>query len=277
MANDGPTSHFHTANTAAAKTDWLVGALDEQAANVGVQRLRAWAHAAVGARPGDLAVDVGAGTGSETRVLAAAVGAVGDEGPGEAVGIEPNDGLRAVAQQRAEEARSNARFVPGDALALPFDDASRDIVWSERVLQHLGDPEAAVAEYARILRPGGRIVLLDTDWATTILHPGDPAVVAVLEARSLKAPANPFAGRRLRGQLAAAGFEITDVGSQALLHGGDTLPWELVRMLAEGAVADGELDAEQRDMLYADLAAGAERGDVHLSVTMFGAAARKPG
>jgi hypothetical protein len=48
-------------------------------------------------------------------------------------------------------------------------------------------------------------------------------------------------------------------------------------MLAEGAVADGELDAEQRDMLYADLAAGAERGDVHLSVTMFGAAARKPG
>lgn len=270
-ADSRPTSAFNAENMSDSMTGRLVGALDAQAASPGVQRLRAWAHAGLVARPGERALDVGAGTGSETQVLAAAVGR-----DGEAIGVEPNAGLRAVAEQRAAEAGSAARFVDGDALALPLGDAEADAVWCERVFQHLAEPGRAAAEVARVLRPGGRVVLLDTDWATTILHPGEPDVVAALASCAMAAAANPYAGRRLLGDLTGAGLAVDDIGSQALVQDHRTVTWPIVRMMAETALRRELITAEQRDALYADLAAAAEQGALHMSVTMFGVLAHRP-
>ncbi|MFC1440839.1 methyltransferase domain-containing protein [Streptacidiphilus sp. N1-10] len=269
-ADARPTSAFHADNMSDSMTGRLVGALDAQGASAGVRRLRAWAHSGLAAAPGERALDVGAGTGSETQVLAAAVGPGGG-----AVGVEPNAGLRAVAEQRATEAGNAARFVDGDALALPFGDASVDVVWCERVFQHLAEPQRAAAEIARVLRPGGRVALLDTDWATTILHPGDPAVVAALSSCALATAANPYAGRRLLGDVTGAGLVVDDIGSQALVQDHRVVTWPLVRMLAETALRRELITAEQRDALYADLAAAAEQGALHMSVTMFGVLARR--
>jgi SAM-dependent methyltransferase len=271
MGNTTPTSGFHRANAGAASAERLAGALDAQAANPGVCDLRTWAHAALAAAPGERAVDVGSGTGSETGVLAAAV-APG----GEAVGVEPNAGLRAVAEQRVAEAGGSARFVEGDACALPFEDASVDILWCERVLQHLAEPDGAVAEFARVLRPGGRVALLDTDWATMILHPGPPEVVDVLTARARAAAADPYAGRRLAGRLHAAGLTVTRTAGRSMVQEPTAVAWPVVRMVAEGAVRDGTLAEAARDALYADLAEAAARGDAHMSVTIFAAVARRP-
>ncbi|KIF73153.1 methyltransferase, partial [Streptomyces sp. 150FB] len=193
-----------------------------------------------------------------------------------ALGVEPNPGLRSVAERRAAEAGSTARFTDGDALALPLGDAEADVVWCERVFQHLAEPERAAAEIARVLRPGGRVALLDTDWATSILHPGEPEVVAALTGGALSSAANPYAGRKLAGQLAGAGLEIDDLGSQALIQGPGEVNWPLVRMLGETAVRREVITAQQRDQLYADLTAAAERGAVHMSVTMFGVIAHRP-
>lgn len=255
----------------ASATERLAGALDGQAASAGVSRLRAWAHEGVAARAGEGAVDVGSGTGSETRVLARAV-----TPGGEALGVEPHPGLRALAARRAARAGSTARFVAGDALALPLADASADVVWCERVFQHLEQPARAAAEIARVLRPGGRVALLDTDWATMILHPGEPEVIEVLTGGSLSAAANPHAGRRLAGQLAAAGLEIDDLGSQALIQSPKEVAWPVIRMLAQLAVRRELITEQQRDRLYADLTGAAARGDAHMSVTMFGVLAHRP-
>ncbi|MFF3457334.1 methyltransferase domain-containing protein [Streptomyces sp. NPDC002730] len=271
MADSRPTSAFHSDNIGGADTERLVGALDGQAASEGVRRLREWAHLGVAARRGERAVDIGAGTGSETLVLAAAVTPGGD-----AIGVEPNPGLRSVAQQRAAEAGSPARFVDGDALALPMGDADVDVVWCERVFQHLTEPEKAAAEIARVLRPGGRVALLDTDWATTILHPGEADVVAELTGGALSAAANPYAGRKLAGQLAAAGLEIDDLGSQALIQSTRKVNWPLIRMLGVAAVRREQITEQQRDRLYADLTAAAEQDALHMSVTMFGVIAHRP-
>ncbi|MEV6006383.1 methyltransferase domain-containing protein [Streptomyces sp. NPDC051976] len=271
MTDQRPTSAFHSDNADAIGVERLVNALDAQAANTGVRRLREWAHRAVAAPAGGQVVDVGAGTGSETRALAATVGPRGT-----AIGVEPHPGLRQVATERAATANSTARFVEGDAYALPLGDGEADTVWCERVFQHLDEPPKAAAEIARVLRPGGRVALLDTDWATMILHPGDPQVVAALTSGVLAAAANPYAGRRLVGQLAAAGLEIEDVGSQALIQDHRTVVWPLIRMMGATAVKDGRITAEQRDALYADLTAAAERQALHMSVTMFGVVARKP-
>ncbi|MFF7993226.1 methyltransferase domain-containing protein [Kitasatospora xanthocidica] len=275
MSDPRPTSAFHTANVSPTATDRLTAALDVQAANPGVRRLRAWAHARLAARPGERALDVGCGTGSETRVLADAVAPDGGA-TGGATGIEPNPGLRAVAERRAAEAGSPARFLDGDALALPLPDAGVDVVWCERVLQHLDDPARAVAEIARVLRPGGRVALLDTDWATFVLHPADPAIRPALATAVQATAATPDAGRRLAGWLAEAGLSVDELGSDVLLHDPRTVSRPIVQGLAAAACAKGLITEEQRDRLLAGLDEAAGRGAFHLSVTMFAAVAHRP-
>ncbi|MFD0407964.1 methyltransferase domain-containing protein [Kitasatospora sp. NPDC127116] len=279
MSDPHPTSSFNAANTDPAVTDRLIAVLDAQAANPGVRRLRAWAHAQLAVRPGERALDVGAGTGSETQVLAAAAapgaGAT-DRATGTAIGLEPNPGLRAVAEQRAAEAGSAARFLDGDALDLPLPDGELDVVWCERVLQHLPDPAKAVAEMARVLRPGGRIALLDTDWATFVLHPAAPEIRPALAAVAEGTAATPDAGRRLAGLLVEAGLAVDHLGADVLLHDSRTVTRPIVRGIGAAAVGRGLITAEQRDRLYADLDAAAEHGTFHLSVAMFAAVAHRP-
>jgi hypothetical protein len=86
--------------------------------------------------------------------------------------------------------------------------------------------------------------------------------------------ANPLAGRRLAGQLTAAGLVVADLGSQALVQSADAATGPLVRMIAKMAVDRGAIDERQRDRFLADLATGAETGDFHMSVTMFAVLAR---
>jgi SAM-dependent methyltransferase len=271
MAQTRQGSGFQTRNIddAAEAVARLVGALDIQDANPGVRRLREWAHEALAVRAGERALDVGSGTGSQTRALADAVGPEGS-----ALGVEPHPGLRAVAEERAAGGR--AAFADGDALALPLPDASVDVVWCERVLQHLTQPERAVAEMVRVLRPGGRVALLDTDWATTILHPGDPKITAALTSGALTSAANPYSGRRLVGQATAAGLVVDDRGSQALLQDHRSVAWPIILLLGESAVRRGLLTEAQRDTAYANLAEAAEQGGLHMSVTMFGVIAHRP-
>ncbi|HET9138307.1 methyltransferase domain-containing protein [Actinophytocola sp.] len=246
----------------------LVDVLDVQAAWPGVRRLRAWGREVLGPGPGERAVDVGAGTGEETQAMAAAVGPSGT-----AIGVEPNPGLREVAAGRAAAAGSAARFVDGLAYALPFDDASVDVLRCERVFQHLDEPDRAAAEIARVLRPGGRALVADTDWATMIIHPGAPDTVETIRRFWLGRFPNPLSGRRLGGQLTAAGLAVADAGSQAIIQDA-TAAEDMLTLLG---TVDGLLTAEAREDLFADLRAAARRGDFHFSVTMFALLAHKPG
>ena len=92
-------------------------------------------------------LDVGCGTGA----LTAAVLRIGD--PAEVLGVDPSDGFVAHARQEIGDPR--ARFTVGDARALPFPDGRFDAAVSGLVLNFVPEPEVAVAELARVVRPGG--------------------------------------------------------------------------------------------------------------------------
>lgn len=102
----------------------------------------------------DRVLDIGCGTGN-AALLAAARGA-------DAVGVDSAERLLAVARQRAGADGLSAEFLAGDALALPVDDASFDVVLSVFGIIFASEPAKAVDEVARVLRGDGRAYL--TAW-----------------------------------------------------------------------------------------------------------------
>lgn len=252
----------------------MVAVLDAQDAAPSIERLRAWMLAAGDVRRGDVCVDVGSGTGTVTRRLA------GLAGPdGRALGVEPNGMLREIAQARATEVGSTAEFCQGLATELPLPDGGVDVLWCERVLQHVPDPGAAIAEFARVLRPGGRALLLDADHETRVESDIDPEISRAMTAAFMRKVPNPRAARNIPRQAIEAGLQVDpDVGSSALVHPQELLrDSPLTRLSAEQAVADGTITAAEAEAALAAQADAARHGWAFWSVTVFGFVCRKDG
>jgi ubiquinone/menaquinone biosynthesis C-methylase UbiE len=93
-------------------------------------------------------LEIGAGTGTNLRLYRAAE---------RVVALEPDPAMRARAHDTALEARVPVEVVEGDAMALPFPDASFDTVVFSLVLCTVPDMERVLAEARRVLRPGGTL------------------------------------------------------------------------------------------------------------------------
>jgi ubiquinone/menaquinone biosynthesis C-methylase UbiE len=249
----------------------MVTVLDQQDAAPSIERLRAWALEAGGVRAGEVCVDVGSGTGTMTRRLARLVGR-------QVVGVEPNAELRRIAAERAAADGVDAAFVEGLATGLPLPDASVDVVWCERVLQHVPDPQAALVEMARVLRPGGRALLLDSDHESRVESDIDPTTGRAMLEAFLSQVANPRAARQVPRQAMTAGLTVDpDVGSAALVFPQDVLMGsQMSRMAAEQAVTDGRITREQAEEALASQTLAARHGWAFSAITIFGFVCRKP-
>ena len=114
----------------------------------------AWLVDAAAPRPTDRAIDLGAGAGHATLALAPHVASV--------EGIDPTPEMLAVAARlAAERGIANVAWTEARADALPFPDATFDIAISRFSIHHWPDPVCSLGEVARVLRPGGRVVLVD--------------------------------------------------------------------------------------------------------------------
>ena len=99
---------------------------------------------------GERVLDIGCGTGVLARTAADRVGA-----EGQVTGLDLNEGMLAVAQRLSPQ----LDWCQGDALALPFADASYDVVMSQFALMYFQDRIMALREMLRVLRPGGRLAI----------------------------------------------------------------------------------------------------------------------
>jgi SAM-dependent methyltransferase len=104
-------------------------------------------------------------------------------------------------------------FALGDVYALDHPDGAFDVVHAHQVLQHLGDPVAALREMLRVCAPDGIVAARDADYAAMTWYPADPRLdrwLAVYRAVAHGNGAEPDAGRRLLGWANAAGAgEVT--------------------------------------------------------------------
>lgn len=122
-------------------------------------------------KPGQRVLDVACGDGEPALSLARAVAPTG-----RVVGIDLSERMVGVAAERAGEERArNVDFQVMDAEKLEFADGSFDLVTCRFGLQIVTDPDAAIAEALRVLKPGGRL-------AATVWGPGEkcPAIHAII-------------------------------------------------------------------------------------------------
>lgn len=246
----------------------VLGALEGMAAHPEIQRVRRAARDALDPRPGLRVLDAGCGVGEVARGLAA------DVAPsGEVVALDRS--TVTVARARGQHDGSAVRYVTGDVEALDFADDSFDAVRCERVLQHLADPDAAVAELVRVTRPGGRICLIDTDWESLTIDGLPRDLIATVREHLYNhlIPHHRDAGRTLRRRLVRAGVAdvsatpvtctFTDVESAAVV-----LPMFNPQAMAELGILPEALHA----MWTAAIESAQARGELLAALTIWVAA-----
>jgi ubiquinone/menaquinone biosynthesis C-methylase UbiE len=169
-------------------------------------------------------LDAGCGTGFLSLELASRGHRV--------TGVDFAPAMLAEARRKAAEQGASIRFEEGDAERLPFTAGSFDLVVSRHVLWTLPHPEAAIDEWVRVLRPGGRLAVIDGQFDPNFsVHQNENARTsneyAVIGDRL------PFLGGRPREEIEALlrAHGLMDVGSDPVL---DLVEAQADRMVGEG-------------------------------------------
>jgi arsenite methyltransferase len=165
-----------------------------------VVRQRRATLAALEPRNGERILDIGCGPG----YLAAEIGEL--VGPdGFVQGVDPSPAMLAIAARRA---LPHMELTEGDALALPAEDASFDAAVSTQVYEYVADIAGALSEVRRVLRPGGRLLVLDTDWDSIVWRSSDDARMERVLRAWEEHLAHPRLPRVLPSLLREAGFTV---------------------------------------------------------------------
>ncbi|WP_208801203.1 methyltransferase domain-containing protein [Microbispora triticiradicis] len=199
---DGADGRLFQASSTAAQQAAAMTYLAQASGHPVIQAVRAAAVDLLSVAPGSRVLDVGCGLGEMSRVFAHAVGP-----DGSVTAVDVNPAMVAAARDRHVSSPRDAvvSYRVADVASL-YLGRDFDVVWCERVLQHVPDPDAAAGAMARSLSPGGRVCVVDADWgALAVDGAGQALTTRVLDAFRLRLR-HPDIGRTLRRRLVQAGL-----------------------------------------------------------------------
>lgn len=162
------------------------------------QRMRTLA--ALGLRRGESVLDAGCGTGLLLEMEAKAV-----DSPGRAEGVDFSNDMLDVARQRCAEL-PQVKLQQGSVESLDFEDQSFDALSCTQTLLYVENYQQALQEFYRLLKPHGRIAIVETDWSGAIIHASDQALSRRIFDAWDASVANPNLPRYLSGRLKQLGF-----------------------------------------------------------------------
>jgi len=229
---------------------------------------------ALGAAAGERILDVGCGPGFYCLELLEDVGALGS-----VVGIDSSAAMLGLAARRCLE-HDNVALYEGEAVSLPVADGGFDAALCVQVLEFVPDPTTALAEMHRALRPGGRVVVWDIDWATVSLHSEDPTrMERVLRAWDQHL-AHRSLPRTLGPRLRSVGFE--DIRMQA--HAFATLDFDpescygaaMLSGIRAFVAGRGGISEEEAEAWLAEQRELGQRGEFFFTSAQFCFTATKP-
>lgn len=163
-------------------------------------------------QPGERVLDIGSGPGMLVAGIARKVGRTGC-----VAGVDISDAMNELAAARTAD-MPWVSIREGNATELPFFEGEFDAAVSTQVYEYVEDIEKALSELFRVLKPGGRAVILDTDWDTLIWNTSDrQRLNRIME---LFAPhcAHPHLARQLPSLLRRAGFFLVDCRVHTILN-----------------------------------------------------------
>lgn len=231
-----------------------------------VVRRRHLLRNALDPKPGERILDVGCGPGVYVDELLAEVGPAGS-----VAGIDASPQMLAIAARRCE-GRGDVSFHQADVTSLPFPDSAFDAAFSVQVMEYVADIGAALDELHRVVRPGGRVVVWDTDWATVTWHSSDPQRMARVLAAWDEHLADPSLPRTLASRLRAAGFAGVHTIGHVFVSTEDspeTMGGAIIPLIADYVPGRGGVSAADVDAWSADLHELGRRGEFFMAYVQF--------
>lgn len=233
---------------------------------------RDWLLAFVDPPPSPAVLDLGCGKGADLLHLATRI-----EDRGAAfLGVDASADHLAVARAACDDDR--VEFVQARiGRELDFEDGRFDVLLSQELLECIPDPGALIPELARVLRPGGQVVVAHYDWDTQIYNGSDRGRTRrILEGwadfeQSWMDSFDPWMGRRLWGYLQGSGLFDGDVHVRVMTNTVFEEPWHGYRMARwmGSLVRKGRVSSSDYEGFLADLEELARRGEYFWSVNRY--------
>jgi arsenite methyltransferase len=204
---------------------------------------------ALNLKAGERALELGCGAGFYAYEAAQFVGSAG-----QICAIDISDDQVAMARSRCMDF-AHVTVETADIAEPTFEADRFDAVWGIQVLEYVQDLEKALSEVHRVLRPGGRLLVLSTNWESFVWHSENPARMRrVLEAFDAHCPF-PNLSSVLPDRLRAAGFQVARQIPMPVLNttfGDTSLSRWLAPLISTYAAAQGGIPREEAEAWIAE-------------------------
>jgi arsenite methyltransferase len=243
--------------------------LDPARSTPDVAEQRARTRAIIAPRTGERGLDIGCGFGLLACELARDVGPTG-----RIMGVDAVPDMIIACEERARHDAVTGRteFRQADPESVPASAGSFDFVTAMQVYEYLADVERGLAEASRVLKPRGRLAVLDTDWESCVWHSSDRERTArVLRAWEQRF-AHPHLPARLPELLRRAGFVVRSVTMIPVVNtemSEQTYSPGMIEVVARFVASRGGISEDEATGWAEDVRSQAARGEYFFSLSRY--------
>lgn len=221
---------------------------------------------ALSLKSGDRVLDAGCGTGLLTELMSAQIGS-----SGQVTGVDQSQNMLALAADRCDML-GNVKLQPGDVTSLDFEAGSFDAASCVQTLLYVDDVEQAIGELHRVLKPGGRVAIIETDWHGLVLNSPDYSLTRKLIDAWDAAVPGPNLPPRLGSLLRKTGFNAIHVKAVPVINDSyneASYGASMVRYLAKNAIKREVVSREQADNWLQQLVGQPDQSDFFFCINRF--------
>jgi ubiquinone/menaquinone biosynthesis C-methylase UbiE len=221
-------------------------------------------------KKGEHVLDVGSGNGIFAQEMLEVVGE-----SGRVCGVDSSEPMISMATALCPR----GRFLQGDATDMPVQDSSFDVATASQLLCFISDVDRVLSEMFRALKPGGRLVILDSDWDSLVWNCSDRSLMDRALRLMTGVYADAHVPRTLSRRIIAAGFQITNRRTISVLNwdaGEDTYAKQTSGFIGPMMEASDDFTKDDWEAWCEDQRATEEAGEFMFSLNRYIFSAVKP-
>lgn len=215
---------------------------------------------------GDSVLDAGCGTGLLTALMSAQAGP-----SGQVTGLDQSPHMLELAANRCG-AMDNVKFHQGDITNLGFDSDNFDAASCIQTLLYVEDVDSAIGELYRVLKPGGRVGIIETDWHGLVINSPDHALTRIMTDAWDSTVASPNLPAKLMPLLRKTGFKAVSVRAIPVINSSynpSGYGASMIRYMAKNAVKKEFISQQQADQWVADIKSLAKQQSFFFCINRF--------